>query len=62
MGLELEASERQMEGIVFMVMNGMWKTPVHGLVVSEGWGWMEFRMEGRKVYGEGGRIGRDRLT
>jgi hypothetical protein len=51
-----------MEGIVFMVMNGMWKTPVHGLVVSEGWGWMEFRMEGRKVYGEGGRIGRDRLT
>jgi hypothetical protein len=33
-----------MEGIVFMVMNGMWKTPVHGLVVSEGWGWMEFRV------------------
>jgi len=43
-GLNLEASGRQMEGIAFMVMNGTWKTPVHGLVVSERRGWMEFRV------------------
>jgi len=36
--------------------------PVHGLVGSEGWGWAEFRVEGRKDDGEGGRMERDRLT
>jgi len=34
-----------MEGIVFIAMNGTWKTPIHGLVVSEWWRWMEFRVE-----------------
>jgi hypothetical protein len=51
-----------MEGIVFMVMNGTWKTPVHGLVISEWRGWAEFRVEGRKDYGERERMERDKLT
>jgi hypothetical protein len=54
-GLKLEASGPQMEGIVFMVMNGTWKTLYMGwLLVSGGDGWSFGWKEGKIAGKEGG--------
>ena len=57
-GLKAEASGPQTEGFVFMVVNGMWKTCAHSLIISKGWSFVgrnKGRMDKRKEEG-------DRLT
>jgi hypothetical protein len=62
MGLKLDAAGQQKEGFVIMGVNGMWKTLYMGWLLARGGDGWSFGCGGRKVYGEGGRMERDRLT